>query len=257
MIFPEKMNRNHKNILVVFDAAGYTPGSLRTLIELAAGLKAGIRALYVEDDNLLNAVSLPFTREISMHTAEISSTDATMMMQKFHADAASIKKEIEQIAITRRVALSFSSMRGQKTQVVRSRTEEVNMVLIPAVYSSNSRKIQHDLKHEVVMIYDDERSSCDKALAIAVSQAAKKNHKLFVIVDSAQSKQHVEQLLSEQGEHARCHIADISDVDEIIVLLNRHSPGMLVLSEDCRLIENERVLQRLINSLETDILLVH
>lgn len=257
MTLPEKMNRNHKNILVVFDAAGYTPVSLHTLIELAVGMKAGIRALYVEDDNLLNAVSLPFTREVSFHTATINKTDATIMMQKFQADAASIKSEIEKIAISRRVSINFSSMRGQKTQVIRGRTEEVNMVLIPAVYSSNSRKMQHHLKHEVVMIYEDEKASSDKALTIALSQAAKKNRQLFIITGSAQSKQHIEQLLGSQGESALCHIADITNVDEITDLLDKHSPGMLVLGDDCRLIEDERVMQRLINSLETDILLVH
>ncbi len=251
------MNKSHKNILIVFDAAGCTSLSMHTATELAAAMQTGIQALYVEDSNLLNAVDLPFTREVSLHTAAISSIDSTLMMQKFRADAESIKKQIEEIAFTRSVSLSFSSMRGQKTQVIKNRREEVNMVLIPAAYSTTGRKDQHHLKQVVAMVYDNHNPLCEKALSIAISQAAKNSCQLFVIVDSQHSKRHVESLISQQSEYAVCQIADFSSVDEVLLLLHRHSPGLLVLTEDSRLIDNEQALQHLINSLESDILLIH
>ena len=152
-------------------------------------------------------------------------------------------------------------MRGQKTQVIKNRTEESNMVLIPAVYSSAGRKDQHHLKHVIAMVYDDHNPSCEMALSIAISQAAKNNYQLYVIVDSQHSKQHVEQLISKQTadviyQIAVFQIVDFSNVDEVLLLLQRHSPGLLVLTEDSRLIDNEQILQHLINSLESDILLV-
>ena len=256
MISPEKMNSNLKNILIVFDAAGYTPVAMQTVIELAVSWHTGIQALYIEDSNLLNAVKLPFTREVSLHSAEISSIDSTLMMQKLRTDAESIKKQIEKIAVTRSVSLSFSSMRGQKMQVIKNCTEEVNMVLIPAVYSTTGRKGQHHLKQVVAMIYDEHNPSCEKALNIAISQAAKNSYQLFVIVDSQHSKQHVEQLISQQNGDEICQIADFSMVDQVLLLLQKHSPGLLVLTEGSRLIDNEQVLQHLINSLESDILLI-
>ena len=99
------------------------------------------------------------------------------------------------------------------------------------------------------------------ALSIAISQAAKNNYQLYVIVDSQHSKQHVEQLISKQTadviyQIAVFQIVDFSNVDEVLLLLQRHSPGLLVLTEDSRLIDNEQFLQHLINSLESDILLV-
>ncbi|MCK4676180.1 MAG: hypothetical protein KAT61_09690 [Gammaproteobacteria bacterium] len=255
------MNSNLKNILIVFDAAGYTPVAMQTVVELAVSSQTGIQALYIEDSNLLNAVELPFTREVSLHTAEISSIDSTLMMQKLRTDAESIKKQIEKIAVTRSVSLSFSSMRGQKTQIIKSRREEVNMVLIPAVYSTAGRKQQHHLKHVVAMVYENHNLSNEKALNIALSQAAKNSYLLFVIVDSQHSKQHVEQLISQQSadvtyQVAVCQIAGFSSVDEVVLLLQKHSPGLLVLTEGSRLIANEQGLQQLINSLESDILLV-
>ena len=256
MISPEKMNSNLKNILIVFDAAGFNPVAMQTVIELAVRSQTGIQALYIEDSNLLNAVELPFTREVSLHTAAISSIDSTLMIQKLRTDAESIKKQIEKIAVTRSVSLSFSSMRGQKMKVIKNRTEDVNMVLIPAVYSTAGRKQHHHLKHVVAMVYDQHKQSCEKALNIAISHATKNNYQLFIIADSQHSKQHVEQLISQQSADVTYQIADFSSVDEVLLLLQEYSPGLLVLTEDSRLINNELVLQQLINSLESDILLV-
>ncbi len=256
VISPEKMNSSNKNILIVLDATGCTPVSMRTATELAARLQAGIKALYIEDINLLNAVDLPFTREVSLHTAAISSIDLASMRQRFQADAETIKKQIEEIAMSHSVSLTFSSMRGHKTQVIRERTEEVNMVLIPAVYSSTGREWQHLLKHVVVVVYDEQNPSSDSALNLALSQAAKKNYQLFIIADSEHAKQHVEQMLSQYSGYALCQLADFSNLDEVTLLLYKHEPALFVLPEDSRLIKDEQMLQQLINSLESDILLV-
>ena len=250
------MNSSKKNILIVFDATGCTPVSMHTATELASRLQAGIKALYIEDINLLNAVDLPFTREVSLHTAAISSIDLISMMQRFQADAETIKKQIEKIAITHSVSLSFSSMRGHKTQVIKNRTEEVNMVLIPAVYSSTGRERQHHLKHELVVVYEEHNPSSDNALNIALLQATKKNLQLFIIVDSEQSKRHVEIIIKQYSGHAVSQLANFSRVDEVTSLLYKHASALFVLPENSSLIKDEKILQQLIDSLESDILLV-
>jgi hypothetical protein len=257
----EKMNSNLKKILIVFDAAGCTPVSMRIATDLAASMQSGIQALYIEDINILNAADLPFTREVSLHTAAISSIDSILMIQKFRADAENIKKQIEKIALTSSVSLSFSSMRGQKTQLIKHRREEISMVLIPAAYSTTDKKDQQRLKHVLAMVYDNHKPSNEKALNIAISQAVKNDYQLFVIVDSQHSKQHVEQLIKQQSTDdsypaTTCQIADFSSVDDIVLLLQEHSPELLVLTEDSLMIDTEHALQHLINSLECDILII-
>jgi len=250
------MNANHKNILVVFDAAGCAPRSMHTAAELAALMQTNIQALYIEDNNILTVVDLPFTREVSLHTAEINTIDSDLLIQKFRAEAESIKKQINKIAVTQRVSIRFSSMRGQKMHAIKDQNQDVVAVLIPAVYSTMGRKQQHRLKHVVAMVYDEHNPSCEKALSIAISRAAKNSFQLFVIVDSQHLKLHVEQLISQQSGDAVCQVADFSSVDEVLLLLQKHSPGLLVLTEGSRLIGNEQALQHLINSLESDILLI-
>lgn len=250
------MNVNHKNILIVFDAAGCAPRSMHTATELAVWMRASIQALYVKDNNILRVVDLPFTREVSLHTAAINSIDSNLMMQKFNAEAESIKKQINEIAVARRVSISFSSMRGQKMHVIKDQAQEVAVVLIPAVYSGYSRKQQHPLKNKVVMVFDDIDTFHDKALSIALSYADKKGHQLIVIVHGDQLKQYVQKKISEQGGRTGYDVVDFSNNDEVISLLYRYSPGLLVLPQASRLIEDERLLQRLINQLESDILIV-
>jgi flagellar biosynthesis regulator FlaF len=178
------------------------------------------------------------------------------MLQKLQADAENIKKQVEAIAFTRSVSFSFSSVRGQKTQVIKNRTQELSMVFIPAAYSSNDRKQQHQLKHEIAVVFDAQSPSCEKALSIALAQSTKNVSTLLVIADSEQSKQHVEQLLRQYSGRGSCRIVDLSKADDALLLLQKHSPGLLVLSEDSRLFNDERVLQRMIDSLESDILLI-
>jgi hypothetical protein len=250
------MNSNHKNILIVFDAFGYAPVSMHVATELAVKMQTGIHALYIEDNNLLNAVELPFTREVSLHTAAISNIDSSSMMQQFRADAENIKKQIEEIALTNRVSLSFSSMRGQKIQAIRNRTEEVNMVIIPAAYSIRDREQHAYTSHEIILVYESNSPSSEKALNIALSQVAKQNHQLIIIVDNDKSKQLVEKILSHKGEQAVCQIADFSSLDEIILLLYKHAPALLVLPDDSSLVHDETMLKKLINSVESDILLI-
>lgn len=250
------MNSNNKKLLIVFDATGCAPVSMHTATELASGLRAGIKALYVEDINLLKAVDLPFTREVSLHTATVSSVDSASMKQRFQTDAETIKKQIEEIAITRSVSLSFSSMRGHKTQVIRNGREEVNMVLIPAVYSSMGREKQYHLKHEVVVVFEEHAPSSDRALDIALSQAAKMKYQLFVIADSEHAKNRVEQVFDRHSGYHVCELVDLSRLDELISLLHRHAPALFVLPEGGSLIRDEKTLQQMIDSLESDILLV-
>ncbi len=250
------MKSKHKNILIVFDASGHTTVSMRIATELAVKMQAGIHALYIEDNNLLNAVELPFTREVSLQTAAKSHIDSASMMQKFRADAENIKRQIEEMALTHRVSLSFSSMRGQKVQVIKNQTEEVNMVFIPATFSIRTGKQHMYKRHEIILVYEDDSPSSQKSLNIALSQAAKKNYQLIIFVNTDQSKQHVDKILRQKGKHATCQVADFSSLDEVILLLQKHTPALLVLPDDSSLVQDEKNLNKLINFLQSDILLV-
>ena len=250
------MSKSLNSILIVFDAAGYSPVSIQTVIELAERLKAQIQAIYIEDSNLLSAVELPFIREISLHNAEIRSIDTAQVMQRLRADAESIKKQIEEIALAQRVVLNFSSMRGRKIQVVRNRSGDVAMVLIPAAYSSASRKAQHHLKHVVALIYDDTSATYGTALNIAISMAHKNAAQLFVVADSMKSKQAAQKIVELHPVSASYQLVNFGRPTDVIQALKNHSPGLLVLSDDSVMIKNEQVLSRMIDSMESDILLV-
>jgi hypothetical protein len=224
--------------------------------ELAALLRTNIQALYIEDNNILTVVDLPFTREVSIHTAEINTIDSNLLIQKFRAEAESIKQQINEIAVTRRVSINFSSMRGQKMHVIKDSTQEVEVVLIPAVTKTHGRKQRHPLMNKVVMVFDEIDASHDKALSIALSYAEKKGYQLYIIVNSDLSKQHFEEKISEQDRRAEYDVVDFSNMDEVVSLLYKYPQGMFVLPQSSCLIEDERLLQQLINQLESDILIV-
>ena len=250
------MSENHKNILVVLDAAGCAPGSIHMATELAAWMQASIQALYVEDNNILNVVDLPFTREVSLNTAKVEGIDSSRLIRKFQEEAKSLKKQINEIAVTRQVSISFSSKRGHKMHVIKDSTQEVEVVLMPAVTQRRSRQQQHAQMNKVIVVFDKIDASCDKALNVALSYATNKGNQLVVIVNDDQSKQYVEKSISQQAELVECEVVDIFDMDKVFMLFYRYSPGLFVLPQSSRLIEDEQLLQRLVNLTESDVLIV-
>jgi len=250
------MNTSLNNILIVFDATGCSPVSMQTVIQIASGLQADIQAIYIEDVNLLNAVELPFIREITLFTAEARSVNTALMMQKLRDEADDIKKKIAEIAFAQSVSLSFESIRGQKIQVIRSRDSNAGIVLIPAVYSSSSRKALHHLKNVVAVMCAGQSTSADNALTIAMAHAKKNNYRLVVIATSQDAQQRAQKIIEQQALQAVYQLVDLSRIQDVMALLINQSPGLLVLTEDSPLVDNEKLLQQLINSLESDILLV-
>ena len=132
----------------------------------------------------------------------------------------------------------------------------MNMVLIPAVYSGKSKGHESYTKQGLVMIYESLSPTIDEALNVALSHAMKKQQKLTIILDTAESGHHVEQLVSSFNMPVAVEIADISKTQELILLLYRLAPGLLVLTETGQLVSDEKILDQMINSLESDLLLV-
>ena len=92
---------------------------------------------------------------------------------------------------------------------------------------------------------------------IPITQAAKNNYPLFIIVDSEQAGLHVERMLDQYSGYVETRVVDLSSTEKLASLLYRHAPALFVLPEDSCLIKDEKTLQHLIDSLESDILLIH
>ena len=114
----------------------------------------------------------------------------------------------------------------------------------------------YHFKHEVVVVFEEHAPSSDRALDIALSQAAKMQYQLFVMADSEHAKNRVEQVFERHSGYHVCQLVDLSRLDEVISLLHKHAPALFVLPDGGCLTREEKKLQQMIDSMESDILLV-
>ncbi len=100
-----------RRILVALDASA---GSLATL-EIAAGLAASLQSellgLFVEDADLVNLATLPFSQEVSLRGA-IRRLDPAEIEQEMKRRALAAEHALQSVARRRRVSCSFRVTRG-------------------------------------------------------------------------------------------------------------------------------------------------
>ena len=250
------MKKNLNKILIVFDSFEFSPLSLQTVIDLAVALQYEIHALYIEDINLLNAVALPFSREVSLLTASVRELKSTQLLNGLKADAENIKKQFEQIALTRSISINFQSTQGHKVQVIKNRQHDVNMVLIPAVSSTRGSKIHQRTWQLIVLLYQQNSALCHRALSLSLIQAVKTHCALFILLDSQQNISEVQMEADRMGVEASFQVVDFSKVDEVLVVLKNQIPQLLVLAEDNMLIDDEKAFKKMLNTVNSDILIL-
>ena len=248
------MNITHKNILTLFDVTGYNAVSVQTVIGLAVTSQSSLNALYIEDLNLLNAIELPFAREIFLHTAEIKSIDSGLMVQRLNSCTKNIRQQIEKIARPKNIPVTFKTICGNKFQAIKDYGTKSHMVFIPALYTGGHTVHQH-AGTQTAIIYDEQCGTSDTALNIALSYASNNCSELFVIANSLRAKRQVEHLIKQQHS-VSAQVTVHMGLSEVFHLFNTHAPDLLIVPEGCQLVSNEKILQRLIGFPRSDILLV-
>lgn len=256
MTSQDAITGNLNNILVVFDSVGCDTVSIQTVFQLATQLNLGLQVLYIEDVNLLDTVELPFTREISMHSAEIVPLDTRSIMQQLRSEADKLKQQIEFKAQSLQLSYSFNSVRGEIIQVVKNRINEVRFLFIPAVYSSSGMKSKQNIKQTVALVYDMSSHSKDTALNIAINYAKKIHAQLFILTNQESSIAHIQKSVLGHGVNAICQLLDISHLDAVVSVLIKHLPDLVVMSEDSYFKLEDDSSKSSVQSLEADILLL-
>lgn len=105
-------DKRHRTILVAIDGSSSSLQYLEKIAELAAGLQVHLAGLYVEDEELLIAADLPFTKEVCFHVADkpINFAQIERDMRLLSSNA---KAHFEEIATRWKIQWSFQTIRGR------------------------------------------------------------------------------------------------------------------------------------------------
>lgn len=247
------MNKNHDykidQILLAFDSSGCNHLTIEYIIDIASHLKSTIQAIYIEDNNLLNAADLPFTREVSLHTAQTRKLDTQQLSRYFRTLANQIRNMLETQAKLANIQSSFRVIRGPKIQTILQESLNAQLVLLPAV-----TRIPRSHKQKAIAIAI-ENSDGIVPLRLSAVLARKLGLKLLVICEkSVQLTDDLRNALIRDFSDIQLHQIRADDISTMVKQLKQYSVEILVIPETHSLLTQPEKIQWIINNLKCDLM---
>ncbi len=210
-------NEQDQGVLLTVDACSYSNGMVELAVAIAASVQGHLRGQFIEDEDLMRAASLPFTREISLATAQEHPTDLQRMQRSLRALAAQFKAALQRSAQASNVSWSYDYVSGRREELV---------VMHPAMafsISSQAQLRQTDSKPRTrryrVLLIDDHSPHLVHALQVLLRQF---NHDL-VELTQIQNKSPANHALSEalaaaglDPQHLSTAASDRSELQSIL-----------------------------------------
>ena len=94
-------------VLLRVDSDNISVNTIDLAIAMAASIQSPVHGLFIENQDLLRAASLPFTREISSTTAREHQTSFDQMQRALRTMAEQFRNSLQQAAQASRIPWSF------------------------------------------------------------------------------------------------------------------------------------------------------
>ena len=128
------LHHNHQDqqaaVVLTVDAGNISMSTLDLAVAMAASLETRLHGLFIEDEDLLRAASLPFTREISLTTARVQHTDFEKMQQALQSMARQFRNSLEKAAQVSQIKWSFDCVRGSTIETRLKIQPEINYLIV-------------------------------------------------------------------------------------------------------------------------------
>lgn len=271
-----------RRILVALDASPNSLAALEAAAELAAGLKAELLGLFVEDINLLRLAEVPFALEIGFFSTARRQLSILELERELRAQARRARQALAIIADRAHVPWTFRVARGVIASELLTAATDVDLVILGKVgwsltgrgrLGSTARAVLSQttcltlilqqgirLSLPILVVYDGS-AVAQKALVAATRLVRGKNGFLTVLIladrpDIARNLQtKVADWLREQGLEARYRWLVGADVQRLAHLVRTEGCGVLVLPGQNSRLHSEMFL-RLLDEVECPVLLV-
>ena len=204
-------------VLLTVDACSYSNGMVELAVAIAASVQGHLRGQFIEDEDLIRAASLPFTREISFATAQELPTDLQRMQRSLRALAAQFKAALQRSAQASNVSWSYDYVSGRREELV------VKHPAMAFSISSQAQLRQGDAKPRTrrcrILLIDNHSSHLLHALQVLLKQF---DHELFEITQiqkSPTSTHALDDALTAAGLDTRRVSTTASDRSELTSIL--------------------------------------
>lgn len=260
---PERLTR----ILISFDCETIAPDVLEMLAVLGDGQNLELTGLFVEDEDLLRAASVPGLREVSL-TGEVRSLTVDQISRQVSQQATHAKARFEASVRKLNYSGSFRIVRGRALEPVAAAARESDLVVISRSLRSSGLRARLGFAFDaivsehlnvlfvnepwasgssVIALCESPEGGCAPALATARRFAERENLDLIIALPTGSGR--------DPQTNARERVVRLSDWGEagIIALCEREDARLLVLSPSQQL-DWRNLLVRLMDRLSCSLL---
>ena len=271
-----------KRILVALDASEANISILKAATQLAARFNAQVKALFVEDINLLRMAQLPIAREITTSARARRPLNLPNLEQQLRSQVQRLRRIVESTAQQSNLPVDFEVLRGHIATELCSAVQDMDLLVIGKNtqlqrYSEKLGSITSDmiiaarcnilllrhgstLEKPVAVLYTGSEAS-ERALQVAIALAQDDEGQLQVFYPIADEKMiqdwqsHVNAMTMSLGITPKHSQLSENTTAAIISALTRHKARVFLLNPEQALF-SQKSIQQLISQCQTPLLLV-
>jgi hypothetical protein len=230
-------------ILLAVDTGSLTGPALEAASALAVGLRAGLAALFVEDERLLRIAGLPFAQETGAASAELRALGQEAMEQAFRVQARQLARVVEAAAAQLALQWSLDVARGELLAASRARLRPADLLVLGrgrlAAFPVGERRGEGPfgaLAGRPVAWLFDESPEAERGLEAALALARVTAAEIAVLVSAPGPEQfrngqaRAARRLEGRGVAARYALVAAGDPHALVRCIRALGAGALVLS---------------------------
>lgn len=240
-----------KRMIISLDSCALSSLQIESAVSLASLLQVELCGLYIENTALLALADLPFTREITLHTAEVRDLSSQSVERSLKLMATGIRQRLDELAKIHRVVYTFRTVRGlQPESVIRESVGYQLIMIMPEKRLSREVSVRTVSGHaHSVMLFYDESAQARSALRVARAlddNAIRKS--LQVLITSQSAQQEIMAQFASSHYHIEFTYIPDCNLSEIISLAKQRFAGHLILPLEDRQLQQEKEITHLLNS---------
>ena len=217
---------------------------------LAAGTRAELQGLFIEDDNLFRAAALPFTHEVAIHSALQRPMTVTDLERRLTSVANQIRGELERAARHAHLRWSFEVARGPLLRVTLDHGRHADLIVIgrhclaPRSQPVRTTRERKPAPRPILTLYDGGEPSA-RILQSAAALARERRVPLDVYLVPGPSETIAQLQAAAVTELARLsvighvHPNALDTPQALLAIARQRHPQLILLSVESRLLDAE------------------
>ncbi len=173
-------NDGKQTVILTVDAISYSNRTVDLAIAIAAIGEGHLQALFIEDIDLLSVAELPFTREISFHTAQARPTDLESTQRTLRSLADKFRRYLEQSAQASKVACSYDYRQGKVLDIGTDADSDISFIVI-GQGRANRLKSRGRIHTQRILLIENHSPFLLQALKVVLNQLHNQKTEITII----------------------------------------------------------------------------